>query len=86
MRGYKNLSYLIGQEVEIRTDEGKNRDADFVYKPDRVVVVDEYPDTLLIRKYFGRRNYLRMVTKAAMYVGDVQIRHGSCWLIGKAVR
>ena len=79
---YRDLSYLIGEEVEMMMPA---HDKDFNFEPDRIVVENEYPKTLLIRKYYRGTSYLRMVTKAAMYCADVQIRHGIKLLTGKEV-
>ena len=43
---FNDLSYLIGEEVEIR-----NKDYFEIY-PDRIVVVDEYPKHILLEMTF----------------------------------
>lgn len=82
---YRNMSYLFGEEIELKEPPRKNHDDEFYYSLDRIIVVDEYPKTLLIRKYYGKNSYLRMLTKASMFCGDVQVKHGTRLLIGKEV-
>lgn len=81
---FKNLTHLIGQEVELkRPASGKDYYEQTV--PDKVIVVAEYPEAVLVRLVYPTGSYLRMISKQAMYCGDVQIRAEGTWLIGKEV-
>lgn len=67
---YRDLSWLIGEEVEVRIFNLTQG-----YIPNRVVVVEEYPDTILIELTFDHGKYRRMISKAKLYCGDVYIKH-----------
>lgn len=83
---YKNLDYLIGQQVELHRPLKDNQiGVDWYRAPDKVVVEAVYPKTVLVRIYYGRTFFRRMFQKSAMYCGDVRIRYGLTWLTGEEV-
>lgn len=83
---YKNLSYLIGEEVEVGRPLRECQENSGYYRdPDKVVVIAEYPKTILVTVWYGKEHFNRMVSKSAMYCGDERIKYGLKWLVGKEV-
>jgi len=88
-----HISNLVSLECRQANTEGENavtiRDlirTSLRMRPDRIVVVDEYPKHILLEmtytgSYFGikvaPRKIRRRINKAAMFCGDVQIRRTS---------
>ena len=71
---YNDLSYLIGMEVEIKSGIEADLEADLL----RATVIADYPKAILLQLTFrneaGLFSYNRMISKASMFTGDVQIR------------
>ena len=72
---YKNLSYLIGEIIElVKGPDFRIPDSE-EYVPTQIKVINEYPKTLLLEYQFKNGNkYKRMITKASLYCGDKKLK------------
>lgn len=67
---YRNLGWLVGEEVDVRIANLTQGGV-----PNRAVVINEYPDTILLELTFDHGKYRRMISKAQLYCGSIMIKH-----------
>lgn len=82
---YRDFSFLVGESLTLHEQIEKRCEESYV-KPERIVMLADYPKTILIRKDYKFGSYRRMVTKAAMYCGDVHLSWKNVALKGREVR
>lgn len=73
---YKDLSWMVGDEFDVQT-HGLTQG----YMPESVVMIAEYPDTILLELVFQHGTYKRMIGKNLLVCGDIFLRHKATGII-----